>query len=140
MEASKAEGANPEAGQKNKALSPNPTAVFGMTLAVICIAIAWRTGFVAGASLERAKSNACYSRGSLLSCDGRCGLADVLDRLRVQLPAQHGRRIGKRRMTVAERSCDNVAGCANINSARASRAKFSSNNRAERFSKQQNST
>ena len=98
------EGANPEAGQKNKALSPNPTAVFGMTLAVICIAIAWRTGFVAGASLERAKSNACYSRGSLLSCDGRCGLADVLDRLRVQLPAQHGRRIGKRRMTVAERS------------------------------------
>lgn len=80
-----------------------------MTLAVISIAIAWRTGFVAGASLERAKSNACCSRGSLLSCDGRCGLADILDRLRVQLPAQPGRRIGKRRMTDAGRSRDNVA-------------------------------
>ena len=80
-----------------------------MTLAVICIAIAWRTGFVAGASLERAKSNACCSRGSLLSRDGRCGLADILDRLRIQLPAQPGRRIGKRRMTDAGRSRDNVA-------------------------------
>jgi hypothetical protein len=39
MKASKAEGANPEAGQK-KALSLNPTLVFGMTLAPICIAVA----------------------------------------------------------------------------------------------------
>ena len=76
----------PRQGKKQGPI-PHPTSVFGMTLAVICMAIAWRTGFVAGASLERAKSNACYGRGSLLSCDGRRGLADILDRLRVQLPA-----------------------------------------------------